>query len=162
MSENNDDIPNIPLRPPLIYLLFLLAGLLLGQLQPLSVSPDFLPDETRWALSLVLFLGGAAFMGWGITTLAKAGEHPNPRKPTGAMVADGPFRFTRNPLYISLLMIQLSLALMANSGLATLASIPTIVTIHFLVVLREEAYLEKKFGAAYADYRARTGRWLIW
>ena len=83
----------------------------------------------------------------------------NPTKPATTVVAHGPFRFTRNPMYVSMAAIYLGGVVMLNS-LWPLALFPiTIWVVRAQIIAREEAYLERKFGAAYLDYKKKVGRW---
>ncbi len=84
----------------------------------------------------------------------------NPFKPTTAIVSSGPFRFTRNPLYLSVTLIYLGLTLAVNTWWAFLLLGPVLLFIHFGVVLREERYLERRFGESYREYRLRVRRYL--
>ena len=79
-----------------------------------------------------------------------AGENPSPEQPTIAIVAAGPFRFSRNPLYLSLTVLGAGVALLVNSGWGLL----------LLVIAREERYLEGKFDDEYSAYRERVRRWI--
>ena len=84
----------------------------------------------------------------------------NPFKPTTSIVSTGPFRFTRNPLYLAMTLIYLGLTLVANTGWCFPLLIPVLLLIHFGVVAREERYLERKFGESYREYRLRVRRYL--
>ena len=89
-----------------------------------------------------------------------AGENPSPEQPTIAIVAAGPFRFSRNPLYLSLTVLGAGVALLVNSGWGLLLLVPAVAVTHFLVIAREEHYLEGKFGDEYSAYRERVRRWI--
>jgi protein-S-isoprenylcysteine O-methyltransferase Ste14 len=85
---------------------------------------------------------------------------PKPHKPTRAIVTSGPFRYTRNPIYVSFTLVQLGVALWAASGWILLLLLPVLVTIRYGVIAREEDYLERKFGDEYVSYRRSVRRWL--
>ena len=84
----------------------------------------------------------------------------NPRRPTAAIVTTGPFRFTRNPLYLSLTLIVVACACFADSLIMLLLTVPLVATLQLGVILPEERYLERKFGDDYRRYRAEVRRWL--
>ena len=84
----------------------------------------------------------------------------NPFKPTMSIVSSGPFRFTRNPLYLALTLIYAGLTLVLNTWWCVVLLAPVLLLIHFGVVAREERYLERKFGGSYRQYRARVRRYL--
>ena len=92
--------------------------------------------------------------------MRRAGTNVRPDQPSTAIVSDGPFRFTRNPLYLSVATMFVGIALLANSAWFLVLLIPMGLLLHFGVVLREERYLDAKFGAPYKDYRARVRRYL--
>ncbi len=89
-----------------------------------------------------------------------AGTPVPARKPTTAIVRTGPYRFSRNPIYLAFSLLQLGIALWVNSWwlVATLAA--AIGIIHYVVVPREERYLEARFGTEYLNYKGSVRRWL--
>lgn len=141
--------------PPLIYLLPLLAGLLLDRWYPIGGLP-------RGPARLLGLIGFAAFL-IAIMALAafrRAGTRPEPWKPTTALVTAGPYRLTRNPMYLGFTGLYLGLALWFG-GYWPLLLLPLVlvVMVHG-VIRREEAYLERRFGEEYLAYRRRVRRWL--
>jgi protein-S-isoprenylcysteine O-methyltransferase Ste14 len=80
--------------------------------------------------------------------------------PTTALVAAGPFRFSRNPLYVALTLVYVALALLTNALWVLVLIVPVLFVTHYGVVRREERYLEAKFGDAYRAYRSRVRRYL--
>jgi protein-S-isoprenylcysteine O-methyltransferase Ste14 len=155
MRYESEDIPNVLAPPPLIYGLPLLVGLLLHHFRPLAVLPP------PWAhafgpLFTVLGLVGLP----AVLAFRQAGTRPEPWRPTTALVTTGPYRFTRNPMYLGFTLLFLGIALWVNT-LWPLLALPFILpTIHYGVVIREEAYMERRFGDAYRAYRNRVRRWL--
>jgi protein-S-isoprenylcysteine O-methyltransferase Ste14 len=108
----------------------------------------------------LLLAGGLALGSWGDRTMHRAGTNVNPSKPALALVDTGPFRFSRNPLYIALTLIYGGLALVIPALWPLLLLIPVVAVLSWGVVRREERYLERKFGDSYRSYKARTRRWL--
>jgi protein-S-isoprenylcysteine O-methyltransferase Ste14 len=88
------------------------------------------------------------------------GTHPNPYTPTKAVVVTGPYRFSRNPIYVAFLIFVLSFALLANSYWFVFAAVLLLILLHFGVVRREEIYLSEKFGDEYSAYCSRVRRWI--
>lgn len=88
------------------------------------------------------------------------GTPPDPDKETTAIVDTGPFRYSRNPAYLAAVMLQISLAFLFNNAWILVMAVPAITVIHYVVVLREEAYLEDKFGDEYLSYKHRVRRWV--
>jgi len=89
-----------------------------------------------------------------------AGTNVNPALPTIAIVASGPFRFSRNPLYLALTLLYFGLTLAFNTWWGIVVLIPLLIIMHRGVVLREERYLDQKFGETYRQYRSKVRRYL--
>jgi protein-S-isoprenylcysteine O-methyltransferase Ste14 len=149
------DIAGVIAPPPLIYLGPLIAGLLLDRRAPIGGVPSG-PARLVGALCLA----GFAIAVFALVAFRRAGTRPEPWKPTTALVTSGPYRFTRNPMYLGFTLLYLALALWFG-GYWTLMLLPPIllVMIHG-VIRREEAYLSRLFGTEYDDYRERVRRWL--
>jgi protein-S-isoprenylcysteine O-methyltransferase Ste14 len=92
--------------------------------------------------------------------MRRAGTNVSPRLPALAMVDSGPFRFTRNPLYVSLVGLYLGVTLLVDALWPLLFLIPAVLVTHYGIVLREERYLEARFADRYRAYRERVRRWL--
>ncbi len=97
---------------------------------------------------------------WGVRVLRRAGTTVRPDKPSEKLVTSGPFRFSRNPLYLALTLIYAGVAIAANSGWALLLLIPVILIMGRFVIGREEAYLARTFGEEYERYKGAVRRWL--
>lgn len=156
MVDDERDRPGVIAPPPLIFAAALLIGLLIEKAAPAAL----LPGSLRMALGIPLV--GASFLlaMWAARTMHRAGTNIDPRKPATALVVTGPFRFTRNPLYLSLSLLYLGVTALVNA-LWPLVLIPVVlVVIRYGVIDREERYLERKFGQAYREYKATVRRWL--
>ena len=156
MSETADT-SNVVIPPPIAWALAIIAGLAAGWLYPWRFVPASIPRV--WVGGGVLAAGFALAV-WAIATMRKAGTRVEPHKPTTAIVADGPYRFTRNPIYIGVLLGQTGLAIGFDNLWMLAMLVPLGLVIRYGVVAREEAYLERKFGAVYRDYKSRVRRWL--
>jgi len=155
-SEKSKDTPRVIAPPPLIYGGAFLSGYLFHLIFPIQVFPSWSSPIMGWPL---IFLSGVLVIP-GIWALKKAGTHVDPYKPTTALVVNGPFRVTRNPLYLSLSLLYTGGSILLNM-LSTLLLLPIILAImHFGVIAREERYLEKKFGEEYLKYKTRVRRWI--
>ncbi|MEO8242955.1 MAG: isoprenylcysteine carboxylmethyltransferase family protein, partial [bacterium] len=106
-----------------------------------------------FAVALALTLGGAR-------TFSSAGTNVDPRKPALIIVRNGPYRFTRNPMYLGMVGMTFAVALIFSLDWALIGGVALWAILHFGVVLREESYLTGKFGAPYTDFTAATRRWL--
>jgi len=142
--------------PPLVYLGGLLAGWLLGGVQPLRAFDDAWADPA----CLVAMIAGAALVASALGLFRRAGTDPLPMRPTTALVLSGPYRFTRNPMYLGMALIYLGFALLFDLTWALLLLPLVLLVIRTQVNAREERYLEAKFGEEYRAYRRRVRRWL--
>lgn len=145
------------IRPPLGWGLAVIAGLALNWLVPLPLLPADLP--TGW-LGAVVFVLALALVAWAIVTITRAGSNVPTNLPTTTIVESGPYRFTRNPIYLGMLLGLIGLAIAFDNLWLLLMLVPFALVIRYGVVAREEAYLERRFGDVYRDYRSRVRRWL--
>lgn len=150
------DHAGIRLPPPLIYAAVYVVGWLLNEIVPLPLP--------AWpgvrALSLLLLAAGVALPAWSNVLFHRAGTSMVPVRPSAALVVRGPYRFTRNPMYLGLLCIYVGVALWAGQGWALLLTPLLVFVIQRFVIAREERYLAQRFGDAYRDYCAQVRRWL--
>jgi protein-S-isoprenylcysteine O-methyltransferase Ste14 len=156
MSETGDT-SNVLIPPPIAWALAIIAGLAAGWLYPWRFVPAFIPHV--WVGGGVLAASFALAV-WAIVMMLKAGTRVEPHKPTTAIVTGGPYRFTRNPIYIGVFLGQTGLAIGFDNLWMLAMLVPLGLVIRYGVVAREEAYLERKFGAVYRDYKSRVRRWL--
>lgn len=152
------DVAGVIALPPLIFLGFLGAATVLEAIVPFPVPV---------AHSLALYVAGATLAACGFVMIAigtrrfvAAGTNIPPTLPTTALVVDSIYGRTRNPLYLGTSLIYLGLSVAAGSLWAIALLVPLLWVINVGVVKREERYLERKFGDAYRDYKARVRRWI--
>lgn len=151
----HDDIPHVIAPPPLIFLLPLLVALGVNRLSAWPV----LSAPWRWvAAGVCLPLSGLLVAA--ILAFRRARTRPEPWKPTTALVVDGPYRFTRNPMHLGFTLIYAGVALLANSGWPFVLLPAVLFVMQRYVIRREERYLEAKFGDTYRAYCAHVRRWL--
>ena len=156
MQETTDH-SGVPIHPPLFFLSALLLGVVIDD--RVRSFPVFLNDRWRW-LGLIPLVIGFGIVATGRRALVRQGTNVNPTQPTTAIVETGPFRFTRNPLYLGLTLLYIGLSLLLNTWWSVFLLVPIWLVMHFAVVRREEAYLERKFGQTYLVYRQRVRRYL--
>jgi len=142
-------------RPPLVYLASILAGVVLHFIWPLRLVPTAL--EMRIG-GLLVALGAVLFI-TAVRTFRAAGTPLRGDRPTTAVVCVGPYRFSRNPIYLSFSLIHLGLAFLINSVWLIVTFIPAVALMSFVVIPREEAFLEAHFAAEYLPYKASVRRW---
>ena len=141
--------------PPLI----LLAALLLG-LDALWPLPLGLARAVRWASGALSIAISAVVVATGIREFRRAGTNVPPHLPATALVTSGPFRWSRNPLYLAMHLLLAGLAVLLDTGWLLVMLVPFCLAIRHGVVAREERYLEGKFGDEYRRYKATVRRWL--
>jgi protein-S-isoprenylcysteine O-methyltransferase Ste14 len=150
------DKPGIIAPPPLIYGGGFLIALFLHWREPLAI---FARPSVLWpGIGLVVL--GLSLGIWGGRTLATAGTNVNPYRPSTMIVDSGPFRFSRNPLYVGMDLVYIGLTLAFDTWWGFILLFPVLIIMHFGVIRREERYLEGRFGEAYRGYRARVRRYL--
>ena len=155
MADDQDN-PGIRVPPPLIYLLALLLGLLLNR----RLHVPFLSRGVAHVLGWPLVGGGMALAAWFARTMQGADTTLHTDKPASSLVQNGPFRYSRNPGYLSLTMLYAGIAILRNS-LWTILLLPLVVyVIQREVIEREERYLERTFGEEYLAYKRRVRRWV--
>ena len=155
--DDRADAAQVIIRPPLAWGLAVIAGLALNWLAPLPLLPADLPAGWLGAMVFVLAL---ALVAWAIVTITRAGSNVPTNLPTTTIVESGPYRFTRNPIYLAMFLGLVGLAIAFDNLLLLMMLVPFALVIRNGVVAREEAYLERKFGDVYRGYRARVRRWL--
>ena len=146
-------------RPPVLVLVALLLGLALDHLLPVSIAGPK-ADLVQWVSAGSLMLVGLALASAGIRDFTGAGTPVPTYKPTRALVTTGIHGWTRNPIYLGMCLTYVGIGLAAPSPWILILTLPLAITIRYGVVAREEAYLERRFGDAYRQYKARVRRWL--
>jgi protein-S-isoprenylcysteine O-methyltransferase Ste14 len=146
-------------RPPLLFLAALLLGFVADRLLPL---PFPLPGSelVHRIVGGSLLLIGAALIAAGIRNFARARTPIPTNQPTRALVTTGIHGWTRNPIYLGMFLVYGGIGVAAQSLWTLILALPLAITIRYGVVAREEAYLERRFGDVYRDYKARVRRWL--
>src|SRR2546422_3824378 len=151
------DVQNPALfRPPLVYLISLGIGALIQLATPLP----FLPRSLAAPLGASLVVVAIGLFSYSVAKFRAAGTPVPARKPTTVIVRTGPYRFSRNPIYLAFSLLQLGIAIWVNSLWLLATLVGAVALIHFVVIRREEQYLERRFGAPYLNYRASVRRWL--
>jgi protein-S-isoprenylcysteine O-methyltransferase Ste14 len=156
MTSSPVDSPGVNVPPPFFFIVAIGGGVLLHRSMPLTIGWDAPRVIGAWTF-IALF---AALMAWSFLWFARRRTTIIPNQPANALVLDGPFRFTRNPLYLAMALLTLGAGLWLNTWWVLILLIPTIALVDRLVIAREEAYLRRRFGAEYDAFTARVRRWL--
>lgn len=155
MPEDRIDSPGVKLPPPLLFAGALALGLIIGKRFPLRLRRP----RTRVPGALLVG-GGAGLVVWTRLLFLRLGTSIIPTRPATVFVASGPFRISRNPIYVGLTAIYVGTSLLRRSACPLLLLPAVIVTLQKTAIDREEAYLERRFGEEYLDYKASVRRWL--
>jgi protein-S-isoprenylcysteine O-methyltransferase Ste14 len=151
-------VAGVMARPPLLFLAALLIGFVFDRLLPLPSVPGI--DPVHWIIGGLLVLIGLVLAAAGIRNFSRAGTPVRTIQPTRTLVTAGIHGRTRNPIYLGLFLIYGGIGLAVPSPWILILTLPLAITIRYGVVVREEAYLERRFGDAYRAYKARVRRWL--
>jgi protein-S-isoprenylcysteine O-methyltransferase Ste14 len=156
VTDDERDNAGVVAPPPLIYLAPLILGLVLNR----RVPAPFLPQAATRTLGWPLVGGGVALAVWFARTMRGADTTLRTDKPVSSLVQDGPFRYSRNPGYLSLTMLYAGIAILRNALWAILLLPLVLYVIQREVIEREERYLERSFGEEYLTYKRRVRRWV--
>jgi len=155
-GRGNADNPGVVAPPPLIYAGALAAGLLASRRYRLP----FLPRRLARTLGPLLLVGGFVVGLSGFREVRRAGSNVDPREPATTVVTGGPYRFTRNPMYLGFTLMYLGISALANTLLPILLLPAVQQLMRRGVIEREERYLESKFGEEYLQFKGRVRRWI--
>jgi protein-S-isoprenylcysteine O-methyltransferase Ste14 len=153
---SRSDSPGVWFPPPLLYALAVLIGVLLDRRWPLPI-----------AASPLTTLAGVIFvLGWVALALVSIGRFRRsntsivPIRPAEALVLTGPYRYTRNPMYVSLALLTAGCGLLLATWWPIVLLVPTLALVQQFVIVPEEQYLRRRFGTEYEAYTLRVRRWL--
>ena len=158
MENDARDGAAVRIPPPLAYLGAVIAGILLH----LFVLSFPIPASriARIGLTAAAAFGGVGLIVGAVGLFRRTGQDPKPWKSTPEIVSTGVYRFTRNPMYVAMALLQASIGLgLANGWIVVLVPL-SLVIVDRTAVIHEEVYLERKFGDVYRDYKSSVRRWL--
>jgi len=150
------DSPGVRVPPPALYALAVLVGYVVNRRWPLPIGGSVVVLVVAWALTLV----------WAALTVSSIGNFRRSRtsivpiRPATALVISGPYRFTRNPMYVGLAALTVALGLFMNTWWPIVLLLPVVLVVRAFVIAPEERYLQRRFGQEYIAYSRRVRRWL--
>lgn len=157
MADNSQDVANLGLaRPPLVYSSLIVVGAILALFWRLP----FLPDAIAAPLGILVVVAAVALFVASVGKFRAAGTPVPGNQPTTAIVRLGPYRFSRNPIYLAFSLLHLGIAIWANSLWLVATLVAAILVMALVVIPREERYLERRFGADYLNYKSSVRRWI--
>jgi protein-S-isoprenylcysteine O-methyltransferase Ste14 len=150
------DNPGVIAFPPLIWLLNAVISVLVH----LVIRAPMMRYNFCLVFGIVFIILAPALALSAFRTMKAAGTNVHPSDPSLTIVRGGPFRFTRNPMYLALCLLQVALGFFLNDWITLLFAVPLVLIFHYGVVLREERYLTAKFGEPYLQYKSQVRRWI--
>ena len=157
MTQGQDH-PNINriIHPPILLLIHVLAAFLLNWLLPLPFAFPKILESTGY----ILVFTGLGFAFSAVSQFGKMHTTLDPHGSVSAIVTSGPYRFSRNPIYLGFVCTLIGLPLALGNYWGAVMSPLLMVSMYYLVIKHEEAYLESKFKDVYISYKSRVRRWL--
>lgn len=148
---------NVRFPPPLVYLAFILLGVGIRYAMPL---PDPADGFIMRAAGIAIILAGLWLIVEAWKLFKRTGQDPAPWTPSPEMLLSGPYRFTRNPMYVGLTCMQVGLGLALNNLWISALAAFSLLIVHFIAVVPEEKYLSEKFGESYTAYLIKVRRYI--
>jgi protein-S-isoprenylcysteine O-methyltransferase Ste14 len=159
LGEVGNKIPNrqqVVVPPPLVFIAAILLGIILDFLLPIELLPGVVQLSVGLPLvGFAVFLSAVSFR-----TFIKHGTTSGHRRKPCVLITGGPFRYTRNPLYLSGLVLVLGIAVLLDGLWIAVFAPPAAIIVHYRAVLKEETLLHLHFGMAYQQYRSTVRRWI--
>lgn len=144
--------------PPLAFLVGLLLGVAIDRYVFAAAFP--IDRSIRIAIGVFVALCGAGVILSARIYFVRTGQSPIPWKPTPELIFEGPYRFTRNPMYIGMTLLQIGLGIALNNRWIVALALPALLIVHVVAVLPEERYLSERFGDNYRSYLTKVRRYL--
>jgi protein-S-isoprenylcysteine O-methyltransferase Ste14 len=152
--------PNVRIPPPLLFALPLLTGFIVQHFVPIHIVNGADPVRTLRLVGIAEIVIALLLIGWAMSTFVRLRTPIVPIRPARALVEEGPFKLTRNPMYLGFTVLYLGIAFVANA-FWPFVFLPEAIALTYLFAIRlEEAYLVREFGDAYKEYCSRVRRWL--
>jgi protein-S-isoprenylcysteine O-methyltransferase Ste14 len=144
--------------PPLLYVAGIVVGWLAQRAWPLPITGH--PSAIRMSIGIMFGLGWLVLAGPAIGAFFRNHTSIIPNRPATTLVTTGAYRFTRNPMYVSLVLLYLAVTLALDSWWPMIFLPLVVIAVDRLVIRREEEYLAQAFPGEYPAYRERVRRWV--
>jgi len=153
---NPPDNAGVRVPPPVLYAAAVFGGFALNRRWPLAVGAGVVIN----VLASMFALAGVALAVSSVGNFRRSRTSIVPIRPATALVISGPYRFTRNPMYVSLAAMTIAAGLLVNSWWVMLLLVVVLLIVRVLVIGPEERYLRRRFGADYIAYTHHVRRWV--
>ncbi len=158
MDDDAKDGATVRIPPPLVYLGAVVVGVLVHEfVAPLPIG---LPLVLRIVVGAAAAVSSLVIMGFAIRLFRRTGQDPKPWATTPEIISTGIYRITRNPMYVGMALLQIAIGVGLANWWIIIAVPVALVVVYLTAIRQEEAYLERKFGHAYTDYKESVRRWL--
>jgi protein-S-isoprenylcysteine O-methyltransferase Ste14 len=156
MESNQADRADVAFPPPIVLLILIALGFAGRWLDPV----EFLRPVWPVPIGLPIVVASLGFFAWAIITMRSEGGSIPTGKPTEAIVRKGPYKLSRNPIYLSMVVLLVGIGFWANSAWFLALAVLDAALLTWGVILPEERYLERKFGDSYVTYKRQVRRWI--
>ncbi len=160
MEQSTSRGPGVKIPPPLLFLMPLLTGFIVQRFVPIHLVSGIGPANILDVVGGIEIFIGVALATWAVATFKRLQTPIIPIRPARTLAAEGPYRLTRNPMYVSFALVYLGITFVTNAFWPLLFLPEAIVMTYLLAIKLEEAYLSREFGDAYAEYCRRVRRWI--
>jgi len=162
MNENKDDRSGAAVRipPPVAGILTVVVGYVLGRVFPILTTIDLPTPGRYWAGGLVVAASIGILGVWPIHLFRKSGQNPTPWTETPEIIVLGPYKFTRNPMYLMMVLACLGFAIVFSEPWILILTPVLVVALYHIAIKHEEVYLEEVFGDSYLHYKKMVRRWI--
>lgn len=162
MTEEKEKEPGAAVRipPPAVGIATIVIGYLAGRAFPILTNFD-LPTPLRyWAGGLIVAVSIGVLGAWPIHLFKKSGQNPTPWTETPEIIVLGPYKFTRNPMYLMMVLICLGFGIILSEAWIVLLTPLLALALYHVAIKHEEFYLEEVFGDSYREYKRSVRRWI--
>lgn len=162
-NENEEQIEKgaaVKFPPPILPIVTIIAGYVIGRFLPLFPDSVLPAPERYWIGGLICVAAVVVFVILPFKQFQRTGQDPKPWTPTPEFIGSGLYRFSRNPMYLGMIVFCLGFAVILSEAWIVILTPACGWLIYVLAIGPEEAYLEQRFGDAYREYKARVRRWI--
>jgi protein-S-isoprenylcysteine O-methyltransferase Ste14 len=158
--NDQEDHAAVKFPPPVVGILTIIIGYVLGRYVP--IMDDFLlPSPARyWVGGIVAVTAGIGLGWWPVRLFNQIEQDARPWTPTPEIVVEGPYKFSRNPMYLMMLIVCFGFSIILDEAWVLVLTPVCAVVIYLTAIRHEEAYLERKFGDSYRNYKESVRRWI--
>jgi len=160
METDNQNAAAVKFPPPILPIVTIVAGHILGRFMPMLSEYDLPTPARYWIGGLIAVASVLILVVWPARQFQQSGQDPKPWTPTPEMVVHGPYKFTRNPMYLGMLLFCIGFTIILSDLWILILTPVCGWLIYYFAIRHEEAYLEEKFGDAYRAYQAGVRRWI--